>query len=100
MRQKSGGKYRRIEGQVVGIWANSSCLAFGKFNLILNEKNYLENCLEKNNNNISFAFHSKPSMLLLLSGRKLKRKMLGARNNTSYIMLSGISSLSFLDGKD
>lgn len=36
--QKSGGKYRR-EGQVAGIWANSSCLAFGKYNLILNEKN-------------------------------------------------------------
>lgn len=100
MRQKSGGKYRRIKGQVAGIWANSSCLAFGKFNLILNEKNCLENRLEKKNTIFFFAFHSKPSMLLLLSGRKLKRKMLGARNNTTYIMLSGISSLSFLDGKD
>ena len=49
---------------------------------------------------ISFAFHSKPPMLLLLSGRKLKWEMLGARNNTSYTMLSGISSLSFLDGRD
>ena len=36
-------------GQVAGIWANSSCLAFGKFNLILNEKNCLENCLGKKN---------------------------------------------------
>lgn len=38
MRQKSG-ETQENRGQVAGIRANSNCLAFGKYNLILNEKN-------------------------------------------------------------